>query len=42
MDDTDLYELVAGIELLEQIEEDALSPRHVLKAVDPFTGKLPF
>jgi len=42
MDDLDLYELISSIELLEQVEEDAISPRHVLKSIDPFTGKLPF
>ncbi|KAL5245888.1 hypothetical protein ACI65C_013296 [Semiaphis heraclei] len=37
MDDLDLYELFAGVEVLEQIEENAnAAPRHEHKAVDPF------
>lgn len=36
MDDFDLYELFAGVEVLEQIEEDAnAAPRYEHKAVDP-------
>jgi len=42
MDDLDFNELIAGIELLEQVEEDAINSRHILKSVDPFTGKLTF
>lgn len=43
MDDLDLYELFAGVEVLEQIEENAnAAPRHEHKAVDPFIGKLEF
>jgi len=41
MDDLDLFELFAGVEVLEQIEENAnAAPRHEHKAVDPFNGKL--
>ena len=43
MDDLDLYELVAGIEILEQVElmdADASIDRRGHKAVNPFTGKL--
>jgi len=43
MDDLDLYELFAGVEVLEQIEENAnAAPRHEHKAVNPFIGKLEF
>lgn len=38
--DDDLYALVAGVEILEQIELQEVAPRHVVgEAVDPFTGK---
>ncbi len=41
MDDLDLYELFAGVEVLEQVEENAnAAPRHEHSAVDPFIGKL--
>jgi len=41
MDDLDMYELFAGVEVLEHIEENAnAAPRHEHLAVDPFIGKL--
>lgn len=41
MDDLDLYELLAVVEVLEQVEENAnAAPRHEHSAVDPFIGKL--
>lgn len=41
MDDFDLYELFAGVEVLGEIEENAnAAPRHKHTAVDPFEGKL--
>ena len=40
MDDLDLYELMAGIDILEQVDDTPTDRRRVHKAVNPFTGKL--